>query len=693
MNRPYALTLLVALGAAATLGASPSAARAYVPLELRGRPVVAVQIAGETAGTITPREIGVPIGTRLTRALLRATTERLLASQRYADVQLDVEPAGEGVTLIVTLVPRLIVLRVQIAGNVMLEDEEVLRVAQIGEGAEVRPDQLGELMRRVESAYGERGYASAHASASLRETDDPSRKVLVIDIREGRPALLRAVRFAGEVPEDEAREIVLTELSLDRGDVVDCRALGDGLRAAQAALREHGWLEASLGPAEVSDDLRGATVDVRAHIGPRYDIVLRGHAPLSRDTIGTALALRTERLTGSAGERGLRDRVLDLYLRHGFLDARVEVRREAAPAGHARLVVAVTPGEQLDVVGIGFPGATHFETDFLRDQVVSYMEEDVAGSTLVYPVDSEVADDLGAGGRSVRRPREVPEPLLVEPARVYYAPTYTQAIRHIEELYQADGFLGVRVGPERVERLASGEIAIVVPVVEGPQTRLHAVSVTGNTILGSRELVSASGLERGAPFGYLGLEDARNKMQALYRELGYLYARVEPEPRFSADRTRVEVTFRIVERYPVRVSGVVFRGLVRTNESLARSRLQLHEGDLYRPSLARRSEELLLELGVFSGATISVEDEDLPAREKRIVVTLSERRTQYLETSLGISTGQGIRAGFEYGYRNLFGSAISTSLRVQFGYQFFLSIPSFRATSTSSRSPIGSSAE
>lgn len=674
-GRARALALLVVLVAATGALGVPSAAHADLPLELLGRPIVAVEIAGATEGIVTQRDIGVPLGARVTRTLLRATTERLLASRRYADVQLDVEPRGDGVRLIVTLVPRLFVLRVQIAGNVTLDDEEILRAAQVNEGGEVRPDQLGDLMRRIEGAYAERGYSAARASASLRETDDPARKVLVVDIREGRPARLRAVRFVGETPVDEAREVVLAELHLDRGDVVDRRALGDGLRAAQAGLRERGWLEASLGPAEVSDDARGAMIDVRAHIGPRYDIVLRGHAPLTRDAISTALAVRTERLTGSEGERALHDRIVDLYLRHGFLDARVEVQREAAAAGHARLVLSVTPGEQLDVVGIGFPGATHFETDFLRDQVVSYMEEDVAGSTLFYPVDSEVADDLGASGRTIRRRREIPEPLVVEPARVYYAPTYAQAIQHIEELYQADGFLSAHVGPERVERLASGEIAVVVPVVEGPQTRLHAVSVVGNTIIGARELVGASGLERGAPFGYLALEDARMKMQALYRELGYLYARVEPEPSFSGDRTRAEVTFRVVERFPVHVSGVVLRGLVRTNESLVLSRLRLHAGDIYRPSRARRSEELLLELGVFSGATIAVEDEDLPAREKRIIVTLSERRTQYLDASLGISTGQGIRAGFEYGYRNLGGTAISTSLRVQLGYQFFLIDP------------------
>jgi hypothetical protein len=74
---------------------------------------------------------------------------------------------------------------------------------------------------------------------------------------------------------------------------------------------------------------------------------------------------------------------------------------------------------------------------------------------------------------------------------------------------------------------------------------------------------------------------------------------------------------------------------------------------------------------VFTGVTILPEDEDLAEREKRIIITVSERRSQYLESSGGVSTGQGVRASVEYGYTNLFNYAISAIIRVQLGYQFF----------------------
>ena len=77
IRRQRVLVLALVLSAAMATLRAPSAARADLPLELRERPIVAVEIAGETAGTVTPREIGVPLGAHLTRQLLRAATERL----------------------------------------------------------------------------------------------------------------------------------------------------------------------------------------------------------------------------------------------------------------------------------------------------------------------------------------------------------------------------------------------------------------------------------------------------------------------------------------------------------------------------------------------------------------------------------------------------------------------------------------
>ncbi len=644
-------------------------ARADVPLELRGRRVTEVVVAGETAGVTPSRDVGIPLGAPVSRRLLRGAVERLVASGLWADVQLDLVPAAHGVRVVAHLVPRLTLARVDIRGNDVFGDEDIERRIGLNSGSEIRRGSLDTIRHTIEAAYAERGYRHTRAHTLLRDTDDPARKVLIVEIDEGAPTRITAIHFEGTAPPDASDGVSAMDLAV--GDVYDVRHVADAVRAGAERMRKRGWLEADLGPAEARPLPGGVALYVPSTPGPRYEAVLRGYGPLTRDEVTDALKLGSERLSGTAAIEGIRTRVLDLYQRYGFHDARVTIARAPGPKpGTARLLVTIAPRQKLDVVAVSFPGATHFETSFLRDQVFSYLQEDLPGSSILEPVDTETVKLLGFGGERWHG-REVPRPLDVDPRHVYYEPTYHAAVQHVRELYQAAGYLAVRVGPAQLHRIGGGRALVSVPVVEGPRSMLYDVRLEGNHAIGARAILEATELRRGMPFSHLALEQARIHVLDLYREQGRIYARVEPHVRFSGDRTRAEVTFQIVESYPVHVGRIVVHGATRTSESLIRDLLELSRGDLFRPSLARESQERLSELGIFRGVTVSPEDASLPARVKAVVVTVTERSTQFLDFTAGLSTGEGLRGGIEYGYRNLFGWAIGFHMRAEFAYQFF----------------------
>jgi len=334
------------------------------------------------------------------------------------------------------------------------------------------------------------------------------------------------------------------------------------------------------------------------------------------------------------------------------------------------------------VIGVSFPGAAHFDSGFLRDQVRSYLEEDVPSPSLFFPVDSDVVDRIGWSGRSTAAAREVPAPVEVVPERVWYEPTYAEAVAHIEELYRAAGFLQARVGPAELRELDPGRAVVTIPVFEGPRTLIHDVRVRGNEVFPTRTILDAARLRRGDAFGYLPLEAARRRILEVYAEQGYLFARVEPVVRFSPDRERAEIVFDVVERFPVTIGEIRIAGAQTTDEQLIRSVLSMRPGDLYRPSQARASEERLLALGIFGSVQIQPADPDLAERVKPIVVTVSERPLQTVGLSAGVSTGEGARGAFEYAYRNLFGLGITLSLRAALAYQFFFQDPELAAAIT-----------
>lgn len=646
----------------------PSPGRAQVPPELRGRRIVDVRLEGD-AGAVTADVAGLEVGQRLSRRALRRALQRLLSTERWADVQVDAVRSAAGVALVIRVRPRIVLSRIEVRGARVLSALDIKRTLGLGADAEIEEGALPDLARTVAALYAERGYVDARVTVRLLDTDDPSRKVLVVGVEEGEP--LRVEELTVEGDELPAQSGARSALGLGPGAPLDQGRLREGLRRAEEALRAEGYLEARLAEPRLERDEDGARVVLPVRLGPRYRVILRGYEPLERGALEGALELRLERLT-RAVLSALEDKAVDLFRRYGFHHAEVTVSRHRGPEdGTVDLLVDCRPGAQLRVESISFPGATHFAPGYLQDQFLSVVEEALPSDRFFAPVDSDTVDRLLLSGDETRRTRSVPAPLEADPASVYYAPAYQAALEHLQEVYQAAGFLDVEVGPARLDELDARHGRVVIPVLEGPRTMLFEVRTEGATRLTDRDLLEVARLRRGDPFSYLALEEAIERVVDAYQERGYLYARVDPTVRFSGDRQRAAILLTVTERFPVRVDGILIDGAERTDEGLIRDAMHLQEGDLVRPSAMEASRRELLALGVFTSASITPVDPEVPEPRKALVVRVHERLPQVVDFSAGISTGQGVRAAFEYGYRNLFGYAVTVSLRAQVGFQFF----------------------
>lgn len=674
--------LLLPAAALAAALAAPTPTAAQVPPFLEGRPVVAVELDGPEDLLDESPTVPVAPGTPLDAALVRRIVEGWAATGRWADVQVDAVaiPGGPtrppGVRLVVHLSPQLVLVRLDFVGNVHLDADTLGRTMDLGAGDPLPIGYLDERAARAEDAYREIGFEDARVDAFVRDTDDPARKVVIVRVVEGPATRVTALRLEPRVPGVDAAAL----LGLERGARLDRRAVAEAARRAGAALRARGHLEAEVrAPRVERTGAHRVSLVFPALVGPAYRVRVVGRGAVELGAVREAMAVGEERLASAASLEAMAERIVDAYVRRGFPDARAEVtrRRDRDGAG-LELVAEITPGPQVDVVAITFPGARAFDDDFLRREVVSYLEEDVPASTLVEPVDTEVVDALGFGG-DPRFRREVNAPLVVSAERVFYRPTYEEAVAHLAEVYRAAGYLDARVGPARLQRLADRSRGVVlVPVVEGARTLVGRLEVSGNTVSAAGALLRAAALRPGEPFSYLAVEEARVRLSDWYRERGYLFARVEPVARFSADGTRADVRFEIVERYPVTVGDVVIEGAEMTQEGMVRELVRLAPGDVYLPRLVRESQDRLLALGTFSTITIAPATPDLPERVKDVIVTLTERPSQFLELRAGLSTGEGARGGLEYGYRNLFGFAVGLRLRLQLAYQFLIVDPQFR---------------
>ncbi|HEU4407932.1 MAG TPA: POTRA domain-containing protein [Polyangiaceae bacterium] len=684
-----------------------------------------------------PERFALRPGELASGARLRRAARELVEGGMAAEVGVESWREGAGVAVRFVAVARRRVAAVRVRGDADVSD--VLRASGVERGRALTPP----LLRAAEAAAVERlklrGYPLASVRSSLRETDDPRAAVVLVDVSAWPPRLLAGVRreVVDRPPSDRAAAALLAGYAVGRGDLADEEALDEADRALGESLRARGYVRAAVEHRLYEANGRTYAL-VSARLGPLVGLVYEGNRALDADQLNDVVDLEKESdRTPSRVEQKVREQ----YRRLGFYDVEVAVEVRGGPDEPVNhWAVRVREGERVRVVsraypclnaraggpGEGWAGARRARE--LDDEIDSFLEEDLPGATLLGPVDPRrVAELYGPGGTTGARPA----PLELKPREVFAPESYDRAIAHLEDLYRAEGYLSVLVGPLQVLRRrcdprsppglcrplpppplpepkcafdsqglpleepplprealcrpdpARGlrcepEVALRIPVRPGPRARLHDVAFEGAVSVPETELFEASGLKLGDPASNVAVDAARRAILDRYRDDGYAFAEVRAGVELSPDKQRARVRFVVVERQRVVVGRVIVRGAEATDEATVLGRLRLAPGDPYRQQRARQSEELLATLGVFSSVTIALEDPEVPATRKNVVVTVVERRPQYLEFRPGLSSGEGVRGLLEYGHRNVGGRAIQLTLRLQANYLPTFFIPEQR---------------
>ena len=641
----------------------------------------------------------------------------LTDSGRFASVRAEAQADGAGAILRLFVLPRRLIASIRLTGS-SLDPEETLRAAGIREGGEITAPELPRVATLIRSFYLRRGYPAAWVETSSIDTDDPMRVVLEIEVRAGSPLKIDR-RLFGVWPDPKVAglEPVLATYAIGEGDVLDEELLALADRDLEQALHGRGWHRADVRHRVERGRGASTTLHVLVRAGPLLRVSFEGARHFDVTQLEEALEIASSE---DRAPSTLLERLRNFYVARGFLDAEMAVNElGGAKTPIHELLFEIRENPPVRVVTREYPclWGKRAASD-VGAEIDGFLSEELPGADFLSSVDPRLVDQ-SIGPQSTTGAR-VP-PYELNPWKTYVPDVYERAMKHVQDLYRSEGYLSATVGPAQLLRrrchlrsppgqcLPVGprlrpptscrydEIGLPleepppaaaltctpdptrgvrcepnavlhVPVKLGPRTMLYDVAFEGNRILVERDLEEAAELELGEPVSQVELEKARRRLLDAYAEEGFAFAEVETDLDLSPDRTRGRARFIISEREQVRVSAIVVRGAIRTNESLIRSRIALEVGGLYRRSLVRRTEELLATLGVFSTVTIGFEDPYIPAREKVIVVTVVERRPQYLDVRPGFSTGEGFRITFEYGHRNLAGEAIQLTLRSQLGY-------------------------
>ena len=313
---------------------------------------------------------------------LAEAARSLFATGLFDDIQL----ARDGDVLIIQVVERPTILRLNISGNQRLSEEDLrrgLREGGLAEGQVLQLSTLEDIQRELEGVYQAQGRYSSSIETSVREIDE-GRVQVDIEINEGEVAKIRQINIVGNRAFDEDDLLDVFELNDRPGrffgwfsrDEYSREALSGDLERLRSFYLDRGYVNFDITSTQVSisPDKSEIFITVNVDEGNQFkfgDVQFAGDLRISeseaRDLMQVESGAIFSRSDVTASTEALRSRLGA----EGFAFARVEgVPTPRADGATVDLLINVEPGNRAYVRRIDFTGNTTTEDEVLRREMI-----------------------------------------------------------------------------------------------------------------------------------------------------------------------------------------------------------------------------------------------------------------------------------------------------------------------------------
>jgi outer membrane protein assembly factor BamA len=590
-------------------------------------------------------------GQPLHQAEVRAAIDRLFATGRYTDIQVDAEPYQEGVLIKFITRNRWFIGQVAVRGDLssppnagQLENATRLDLGSPYNDAKLNAAATGQ-QHLLEANGLYRG--SIHP---VFQWDDQYQEVnLRFEIDSGPRARFAAPILIGDIKMDTSRILTATKFRrwlIHTWKPVTQTRVRQGLDGVRELYQKDHRLEAkiSLERMQYDPEFNSATPTLHIDAGPRIDIRTIG-LKMSEKRLARYVPVFQEHAVDDdllrEGVRNLRD----MLQSDGYFDADVEVKQQRVINDKATIDYLINPGIRHKLVHIGITGNRYFTTDAIRDRM--YLR---TASFLQFPHGRYSENLLSRDEDSIRN------------------------------LYQSNGFRDVKI-THRVQdnyQGRTGDIAVFLTIDEGPQYLIGELQVDGIERLDKSSILPLLSSAPGQPLD-------RDAILGRYFENGFPNARFEWSSKTGAKPTVVDLRYTIEEGRQEFVRQVLFNpdALRHTKPSLVYHNIQnLNPGDPLSPTAITDTQRRLYNLGIFARVDAAVQDPDGSTDEKYVLYDLEEARRYSIAIGVGAEfariggcdycldapagqTGFSPRVSFQVTRNNLWGITHRVSLRTR----------------------------
>ncbi len=693
---------------------------------LEGLSVVEVTVENPPAGFHPIEEAAITLGISLDRSVARKAIKRLWETGNYREIDIFARNKGGGVELVIRVELMLRVSKVEINGNKAMSEDDIERAIDHVPDGTISPtaEALVALRDKLNMVYKQRGYHDANATLRMETTDRPGKVALVIDVVEGRPQKYTNIRITG-LPDDIVHEKLIREIDLKHRMVRDHARIEEAMEKLQGALAKRGYLDSVVGKfTEKREGRYSFTLTIPVDVGIRTRLSFIGNRRLSKRQLLEALEKRGAIHSTPGSLEIARTRLKSIYRSAGLYHAQIESARICMDEGRPPVVVStstlcgpktteqevvfkIEEGPPVGVARISVTGNKNMDRDDIVSEIFAFMLERNGSKSRRQPLNTRTLDALGVSDPRpghMGRPKGALTP-TTEPSRIYIPDLYFEAMEHLRGLYQERGYLeatvvdtcdiesqkiatigGTSFRPIKISRDDNKEsglhpcvfidedlnsLLVVITVAEGTQTTLADICVEGNdpNIFTEAKLLKKLGLSSGQPYNEFRLKEATADLESIYKNAGYMFAKVSSETSLSTDGRIADVVFSVNEGVQVRVNRIILRGNVKTLRKVIEDRIRLQRGDLITPEVLSRAEQRLMELDFFDSVTVYMASPRTPFKVKNVIVKVEEAKQFFMEMMGGMAVVDGVRGKTEFGWRNMGGTGLNFRIRLRANYR------------------------
>jgi outer membrane protein assembly complex protein YaeT len=537
-----------------------------------GRPIadVRIEIQGQPTGDAElVNVLETRVGEPLAAAPVRESIIHLMALGRFDDVQVNAQPAPQGVVLTYQLRLLRTVGAIRFRGHLGLSESQLRSEVADRYGTSPPLSRASEMAESLRDLYRLHGYGSATVTPYQDAQSRPDQTTLGFDIEAGPQARVEKIN-----PVETDRRIdladLLRRLQLKQGGPFDPADVNQRVTSYADSLRAKGFYEANIAVSPVySVDNTAVTLGVTAERGPRVSVELAGD-PIPSARLDDLVPIKRE----NAVDQDLIEDWsgnIERYLRaQGYKDAKAAPERRAS-ADQLRIVFTVRHGPRYVIDAITVTGNQALSTLTILDVLASLK--------------------LAVGQPFAERTMEA-------------------GIAKILGRYQGEGFTTASAKSDYTNRSDAREVrvGVVVRVSEGPRAIVKSIAFSGNQQVPEAELRRVVRVGIDGPFFLPALEGDRNAILEAYLNRGYQLATVslpDPKEMMSADRSRADVRFLIREGPQILLDHVLIVGNDHTKASTIRNALQIKPGEPLAYDKLVESQQRVAALGLFRRVQVS----------------------------------------------------------------------------------------